>query len=180
MRPDERERVWLRPLALDDAQTIARWGADEAFCLAAGWTVGRDREAHVSFQQRLISQPPPDLVRLGVQRHDDLVGYVDLHGDEPARRELGFVIGPRALWGRGIGTQAARAGLLHGFTVMHLQEIWAEALEANVASTVILSKVGMTETGPGPNGEYAGIPSRYRQFSINADEFVPIAAHAQS
>lgn len=164
-------RVSLRALALDDARAIASWGSDDAFCRAAGWTVGLDGESHARFQERLIAQPPPDLVRLGVQEHDDLVGYVDLHGDEPARRELGFVIGPRSVWGRGIGTQAARAGLVHGFTVMHLDEVWAEALEDNVASTAVLLKVGMSETGPGEEGDYAGAPSRYRQFSISADEF---------
>ena len=161
-----RGNVSLRPLTRDDAVTIASWGADDAFCRAAGWTVGLTREELESFQRRLISQPPHDLLRFGVRHLDDLVGYVDLHGDEPDRRELGFVIGPRSAWGQGLGTHAARAGLVHGFTVMGLREIWAEALEANVASMAILRRVGMRETGPGGGALYQGIPSTYRQFSI--------------
>lgn len=54
---------------------------------------------------------------------------------------------------------------------MHLEQVWAEALEANVASMAILRKVGMTETGPGEEGDYAGTPSRYAQFAITTDEF---------
>lgn len=161
----------LRPLTPDDAATIASWGADDKFCRAAGWTVRLAREERVRFHQRLISDPPRDLVRLGVQHHEDLVGYVDLHGDEATRRELGFVIGPRSAWGQGIGTEAARAGLAYGFTVIRLEEVWAEALEANIASVAILRKIGMTETGPGGHADHAGLPSRYRRFSIRFDQF---------
>ena len=56
-------------------------------------------------------------------------------------------------------------------TKMHLTEIWAEALEANVASIAILRRLGMRETGLGAQGEYSGTVSRYRQFSLAADDF---------
>ena len=163
--------VLLRPLAPEEAEGLADWGGDEEFCRAAGWTVGLSRQEHVRFQQRLITEPPADLTRPGVYKDGRLVGYVALQGGESRRRELGFLIGERRLWGRGFGAAAARAGLLHGFTKMHLTEIWAEALEANVASIAILRRLGMRETGLGAQGEYSGIVSRYRQYSLAADDF---------
>ncbi len=54
---------------------------------------------------------------------------------------------------------------------MRLTAIWAEALEANVASVAILRRLGMHETGLGDQGDYAGVPSRYRQYAISADDF---------
>lgn len=75
----------MRPLINDDAVIIAGCGADEAFCRAAGWTVGLSHEAHVRFQERLIGHPPPDLVRLAVQADGELVGYLDLQGEEPVQ-----------------------------------------------------------------------------------------------
>ena len=171
MHPDAAPDVRLRPLRPDDAATIARWGLDDEFCRAAGWTVGLDQQEHLAFQQRLIEDPPADLTRLGVQSGADLAGYVVLQGGEPGRRELGFVIGERRRWRQGLGHAAARAGLVHGFTAMHLSEIWAEALDANHASVAILRRLGMREKGIGASGSYAGTASRYRRFSLSATDF---------
>jgi len=92
----------------------------------------------------LIQSPPDDLLRLGVVRLDTLVGYVDLHGDQSHRRELGFVIGERGRWGHGLGRSAAAPGLHHGFRQIALREVWAEAMDANQPS-VLPVRVGRTQ-----------------------------------
>ncbi|OFE15704.1 hypothetical protein BA895_21520 [Humibacillus sp. DSM 29435] len=155
-------------MTLEDADVIAGWAADEDFCRAAEWSLGLSREEHRQFQARLICSPPSDLVRLGAVLEGQLVGYLALHGDEPHRRELGFLIGPRTLWGRGLGRATARAGLRRGFEEMHLDEIWAEALDANHASIRILQRLGLRETRPGEPGNYRDQPTYYRQFVITA------------
>jgi RimJ/RimL family protein N-acetyltransferase len=99
------------------------------------------------------------------------VGYVDLAGDEPNRRELGYVIGPSDRWGQGLGGTVARLGLEHGFDLLGLDEIRAEALDANHASVRILSSLGMAETGKGAEEVFLGAPSFYRQFSIAKKEW---------
>lgn len=156
-------------MTLEDADVIAVWAADEDFCRAVDWTLGLSFEEHRHFQARLICSPPSDLVRLGALHEDQLVGYVALQGDEPHRRELGFLIGPRTVWGRGLGKATARAGLKHGFDEMHLDEIWAEALDANHASIRILQRLGLRETGPGEPGSYLNQPTHHRQFVITAE-----------
>ena len=40
-------------------------------------------QEHVTFQRRLIAEPPADLTRLGPYTHGLLVGYVALQGGEP-------------------------------------------------------------------------------------------------
>lgn len=162
-------RVQLRQLVAADADFIAAWSADEDFCRAAGWST-RPVEEHRAFQHRLIAEPPVDLLRLAAIQDGQLVGYVDLHGSSPDRRELGFLVGPCAAWGHGLGTAAAFAGLRYGFHKLGLKEIWAEALEANHASIRILQKLGMTETGWGEVDNHLGRPSRYRQFAITAEQ----------
>ncbi|MGW7683593.1 GNAT family N-acetyltransferase [Kribbella sp. NPDC054772] len=163
--------VRLRPLTADDAATVAGWGDDEQFCRAADWTIALGLDERLAFHRRLIAQPPSDLRRLGAEVAGSLAGYVDLHGKGAERLELGFVIGERRLWGRGIGTAAAAAGLSYGFGTLGLSEIWAEALDANRGSVTILRRLGMTETGTGAGGEYMGQGSFYRQFLITADQF---------
>lgn len=126
-------------------------------------------EQHREFHRRLIAESPTDLLRLAAVQDGRLVGYVDLHGNDPHRRELGFLVGPREVWGQGLGMAVATAGLRYGFQVLGLKEIWAEAMEANRASIRILQRLGMTETGWGDMGTHLGRASRYRQFVIAAE-----------
>lgn len=161
-------RVALRSMALEDADVIAGWAADKEFCRTAGWTLGLSFEEHREFQARLICSPPSELTRLGAVHEGRLVGYMALQGQEPHRRELGFLIGPRTFWGRGLGRVIARAGLRHGFEELQLEAIWAEALDANHASVRVLQRLDMRETGPGSPGTYLDQPTHYRQFEITA------------
>lgn len=133
--------------------------------------MGRPRAGLVRFWQELITDPPRDLIRLGVESDEGLIGYVDLHGSERDRRELGYTIGGRDRWGRGLGTAAAAAGLTYGFTELGLDEIWAEALDAHAASVRILQRLGMRETGRGDRRSFLDRTTHYRQFVINADEW---------
>ncbi|WP_193127608.1 GNAT family N-acetyltransferase [Gulosibacter sediminis] len=96
---------------------------------------------------------------------DDVVGYVDLHGDERSTRELGFVIG------RGLGTMAASAGLEYGFDVLKLSSVWAEAVDANVGSLRVLERIGMTRTGAGDDDMFLGVTSTYSRFALSRSDW---------
>ena len=150
--------VRLRRLGPEDAEVIAAWGADAQFCRAAGWTVGLSRREHVTFQRRLISEPPADLDRLGVDAPEGPGWWATSRCSAMSPRAgagLRHWGAPPLAPGRRYGWPA-RAGLSHGFTRMRLTEIWAEALEANVASVAILRRLGMHETGRGRSGRLRG------------------------
>lgn len=160
--------LMLRPLQTTDATTLASWAGDETFCAHAGWSPNRTRQEMISRLEQLIAQPDPKLLRFLALDRAEAVGYVDLYGEGDTDRELGYVIGPSNRWGHGLRTAAARAGLAHGFTVLGLQRIWAEAVEANLASVQVLRRIGMTETGIGEVEDFLGRPSRYLQFEIRS------------
>ena len=155
-----------------DAGVLALWALDPKFCVAADWTVGLTYEDCRSFHAKVIADPPADLVRFGAVHRGELVGYVDLHGQDPARRELGFVIGDSRRWGRGLGEPGGTRWLAHGFDRMSLHEVWAEALDANVASVRILQDLGMHEVGSGPPGTYLGRASHFRRFVLNDADYL--------
>jgi len=152
--------------------TYAPWGLDRRFCEHAGWTVDLPLSAHEAHWHNLVVGPHPDLVRLAAVVGDDVVGYVDLHGLDPRHRELGYVVGPASRWGQGFGIAIARLGLDHGFRVLGLEEIRAEALDANHASIRILISLGMTETGRGADEPFLGAPSFYRRFSLTTADWL--------
>ena len=169
--------VTLRTLAIQDADVIAAWAADPEFCREADWTTDLSFTESQRFHQTLIQSPPPELIRLGVIHEGLLVGYVDLHGDEPHRRELGFVIGERSRWSRGLGRRAGAAGLDYGFDQLGLQEIWAEALDANQRSVRILQRLGLVETCRGDDGVFLDQPTYHRRFAITAQDWASGRTH---
>ncbi len=164
-------RVELRPMVAADAETFAAWAIDPIFTAHAGWRTAASADELVPWWRELINNPGPELLRLAAVHGEKVVGYVDLHGNGDKSRELGFVVGPSANWGRGWGARAAVAGLAYGFETMGLTEIWAEALEANVGSVRILERLGMTYIGPGSAEEFLGAPSVYAQYRLSRAEW---------
>lgn len=163
--------VLLRPLRPEDVDSFVTWSQDAVFCRHAGWRVDAPATRMRSFWTEMVHQPPADLVRLAAVRDGVVVGYVDLHGDQPDERELGYVVGPSASWGRGLGSLIARAGAEHGFGPLGLTHLWAEALAANEPSVRILRAMGMRETGFGDPGEFLGEATRYLRFQLRRDEW---------
>ncbi len=156
----------LRALVPADAETFAAWATDGIFATHAGWRHATTPEEFVPWWRNLIAQRDTALIRLAVACNQEIVGYVDLHGEGSDSRELGFVIGPSSRWGRGLGTRAARAGLAYGFENLALESIWAEAVEANTGSVRILQRLGMTYTGEGAEETFVGRPSRYAHYRV--------------
>lgn len=163
--------VTLRALTPADALVIAGWGTDPAFTRVAGWSPDHSVADRARFQERLIVTPPPDLMRWGVEHVGSLVGFVNLAGDEPGRRELGFLIGGSSRWGRGLGRSAAAAGLELAFDGLALDGVWAEAYDAHQRSVRILQGLHLRETGRGTEGRFLGVPTFYRRFAITAAEW---------
>ena len=160
------DQIFLRPLGLADLATYVSWARDRRFCEHAGWTVDRPADEVEAHWLTLIEQPKSDHLRLAAVAGDEVVGYVDLAGAEPDRRELGYVVGPSERWGRGLGGILARLGVEYGFGVLGLREIWAEAVDANRASVRILAGLGMTEIGRGEDESFLGVASYYRRFAV--------------
>lgn len=158
--------VRLRPLVATDARALASWSADYEFCAHAGWSLNATDATAVDWWTNQIMKPDPQLIRLLATSEGAAVGYIDLFGQGTTERELGYVIGPSHRWGSGLGTAAARAGLAYGFLVLGLDRIWAEAVEANVASVRVLRRIGMRETGVGADEQFLGEQSRYLRFEL--------------
>jgi RimJ/RimL family protein N-acetyltransferase len=166
-----RPAVTLRALVPADAAVIAGWGTDRAFARVADWSPDRTVADRTVFQERLIVSPPPDLLRWGAEHEGTLVGFVNLTGREPDRRELGFLVGGSSRWGQGLGRAAAVAGLGVAFGELGLREIWAEAYDAHQRSVRILQGLGLRETGRGAEGRFLGMATFYRRFEITADQW---------
>jgi RimJ/RimL family protein N-acetyltransferase len=111
------------PTTLDDVcKELARWMSTE--------------EAPTRFAVRLADS-------------GDCVGFVHLGAIErgQGRCKLGYLVGEKALWGRGYATEAVQAVASHAFGPLGLRRIEAGAYASNPASIRVLEKVGFRREG---------------------------------
>jgi RimJ/RimL family protein N-acetyltransferase len=68
--------------------------------------------------------------------------------------ELGIVIGDKAYWNQGYGTQAMRLLVHHGFTTLNLNRIFLRVYEDNPRAVRAYEKAGFFQEGRMRQGEY--------------------------
>ena len=96
-----------------------------------------------------------------------LGGAVLMIRREGAPVELGFMLA-RPAWGRGLGTEVARALVAHAFADLSLPELQAFTAAENAASQGVLRKAGLRDAGLCP-GPYGGLD---RRFEITREEWL--------
>lgn len=88
-------------------------------------------------------QPTPDELMLMITRNGELIGGIGV-----GFGELGYWLA-EPQWGRGFGTEAARAVTDHAFETLHLEALHASYHLGNTASRRILLGLGFVEMGEG-------------------------------
>lgn len=96
--------------------------------------------------------------------NDEHIGNVSLQKIDPVNRsaELAMLIGEKQWWGRGVGMDAYRLLIDHGFRVLHLNRIYSAQTARNKAMIRVCEKVGMQQEGllrkaMFKNGEYLDV-----------------------
>lgn len=77
------------------------------------------------------------------------VGNAGLHGVESVNRaaEFGIFIGEKLYWNRGIGREAARLALKHGFEDLNLNRIYLYVYETNLRAIKAYESAGFIHEG---------------------------------
>lgn len=86
---------------------------------------------------------------LAIEVDGELVGGIGLHPQSDISRmnaELGYWLG-EPYWGQGIGTQAVRQMVAHGFATLPIDRIFAIPFGSNRASQRVLEKAGFVLEG---------------------------------
>lgn len=134
-------RLILRPLSAADAGAIAealgnfnvsRWTGRVPYPYGAA-------DAEVFIARGL----PEEALILAITTASELIGCIGIEHDE-----LGYWLA-EPHWGRGYGTEAARAMADHAFTSQDRSELIASYHLGNAASRRILLGLGFVETGEG-------------------------------
>ncbi len=83
------------------------------------------------------------------KKHDTIIGNAGLHQVDQTNRcaEFGIVIGEKAYWGKGYGTEATNLVLDYGFNVLNLHNIMLKVYSYNDRGLGCYKKCGFKEIG---------------------------------
>jgi RimJ/RimL family protein N-acetyltransferase len=145
----ERDGVMLRPLELEDTDTMYAWHLDYELDIYSSWGRRRSRALFAKRCEERILEPADDYVQFGVVYGGKLVGRIELAliDLEQRRASVGLIIGDRSVWGRGIATRALQMMIDYAFTVANLEKVCAEVYGFNVRSQRLMEAAGMQKEG---------------------------------
>src|SRR5690242_14228120 len=141
----ETERLTLRPPTLADVKAIARLANDRRIAENTRRLPHPYSQDHAIDFVRYLAAEPREIAFL-IEHNFVAVGTVGINMTEPETPELGYWLGTDH-WGRGFGTEAARAMIDYFFEEFDCEHLFAGARVANPASRNILEKCGFQWSG---------------------------------
>ncbi|MCG7344349.1 GNAT family N-acetyltransferase [Sporosarcina sp. ACRSL] len=172
-----KESIVLRPLRIDDYETVLKWSKDDQFCSANDWERNRDEEELRQWWIFCVNNRADDFIRMGIELDGKMIGYADLANIEGNTAEIGIAIGESSLWGRGIGYHAAQRLMEYASTKLGITVFTAETHETNKRSRKMLENLGFEETSRIGTEEYLGEETQLIQYSLTQNAENPTIAH---
>ena len=164
-------RLRLRAIRQEDLPAFLRWFNDPEVTryLAAMWPLAMEDEEEWFRQVRQRPRWERPLA-IEVREGQDwvLIGNTTFHRIDWLNRwaELGIVIGEKACWNRGYGTEAVQAMVAIAFTVLNLNRVQLEVYEFNVRARRAYEKVGFPVEGRRRQARY--VAGRYHDVILMA------------
>ena len=162
----ETKRLFLRRLEFGDADRVEELASDYELAKTT-LTVPHPYPAGsaADFIRSMWTAEEKGLVAFAVveKESESLIGIINIKQTLAFKRgELGYWVG-RPYWGKGYGTEAARAMVEFGFKELGLNKVFAGAFADNPGSWRIMEKVGMKHEGT------------WRQHAMRDGRFVDLA-----
>jgi RimJ/RimL family protein N-acetyltransferase len=150
--------ITLREISRDDIPTINRWRRDPVVSDGVGAPhrfIGVDVDLKW-FEEYLSRRGSEVRCAVCIAETGQLVGMVSLTRIDYVHRnaEYNAMVGERASQNRGIGTEATRAMVRHGFFDLNLHRIYVSILRDNISSIRMCEKAGFREEGTIREGAY--------------------------
>ncbi|MCC6904498.1 MAG: GNAT family N-acetyltransferase [Anaerolineae bacterium] len=147
----ETERLVLRKVTLSDAEDLYEYASDPEVSRYLPWRPHQSIEDSRQFLTMIAgAYDRAELAPWGLQHKEDrkFIGTITFHdwSIPDARAEIGYALS-RSYWGKGLMTEAGRAVVTFGFTVMELNRIQARCIVENVGSSRVMEKIGMSYEG---------------------------------
>ncbi len=142
-------RYFVRTLQLSDlAGPYMSWFDDQEVCRFNSH--GKFFKNAAYFEAYVQGLNGEDQVTWAICHEEDgHVGNISLQVISFINRHADFtlLIGDRRHWGKGVGFEAGKRLLQHGFNKLNLERVWCAAAAPNLAMRRLAAKLGMVEEG---------------------------------
>lgn len=142
-------QIYLRPMVEEDTDMVVAWrnkpSVKNYFIYQADFT----REGHLQWLHQVVEKGRACQMIICDKKDDTPLGSVyirDIDHDHH-KGEYGIFIGEEAARGRGIGTEAAKLMIQHGFEELGLHRIYLRALAGNEQAIRSYEKAGFEHEG---------------------------------
>ncbi len=168
------ERVYLRPVEREDFTQLYLWDNDPEIRGLTGEVLPTYQDSFEDFQARLRADSSRVWFAVVVKENDRLIGEAGLLRMFPAWRttDLSLIIGDRAAWRKGYGTEAMELLLDYAFGYLNFHRVAIGVVGSNERALKFYEKVGFKREGIQRDGYY--YDHSYQDFvmmSILENEF---------
>jgi RimJ/RimL family protein N-acetyltransferase len=160
--------ITLRELSRDDMPVINQWRRDPVVADGVGAArrfIGLDVDLkwYDDYLAHRASEVRCAVCQAG---SGELVGMVSLIRIDPVHRHAEYhaVVGRRDAQNRGVGTEATRAMVRHGFFDLNLHRVYVSILAGNIGSIRMCEKAGFKAEGTIREGAYKN--GRYHDLTL--------------
>ena len=144
------DKVNLRPLTTEDVRRRYEWLSDhEVFRLFTGSLPSKPYAvSDVEIWRCGLESDPTAIVWAIETKQDRHIGDVDLHGIDHSSRaaKLTILVGEKAFWNHGYGTDTVRTVLDYAFTETQISQVDLRVFEFNVRGIGCYRKCGFLTT----------------------------------
>ena len=153
------ERVRLRAPERSDLPQFVKWFSDpevrEGIMMINPLSLAREER----WFDKMLEGPEyeqPFVIELEQAGNWTMIGNCGFHAVDWRCRsaEVGIVIGEKAYWDKGYGTEALRLLLAHGFNTLNLNRIALEVFKTNPRAIKAYEKAGFVREGVKRQGMY--------------------------
>jgi RimJ/RimL family protein N-acetyltransferase len=142
------DHVYLRPLEISDAATIAPWFNDSDVTRYLLRHQPMSVHSEEDFLRRMPANEEDVVLGIVLRGTDQLIGTAGLHpGFRCRSARFGIVIGIKEHWGKGIGTTVTRMMLGHAFDTLNMNRVWLHVYEYNPRGVHVYEKIGFQTEG---------------------------------
>lgn len=146
------ERIRLRPIERDDLPRYLHWFQDPEVREGLSLILPFNLDQETQWYERVIAGNPNEFIFAADAEHADgwiHIGSVGLHRVDWRNRstELGIVIGDKAYWSRGYGSDMVRTVTRFAFDTLNLHRVWLRVFDYNKRAIRAYEKAGFTHEG---------------------------------
>ncbi|WP_432356042.1 GNAT family N-acetyltransferase [Sporosarcina sp. A2] len=168
LKVDYRDLIKLRPITEEDYGYVLKWSKNEKFCLANDWEINRNEEELYKWWLYCVNDLPENLIRMGIEMENKLIGYADLVRVLGNKAELGISIGESTLWGQGIGFESSILMMDYASSDLGITTFSAETHDTNIRAKKMLDRMGFKEVSRIGVEEYLGIETKLIQYILSS------------